>query len=238
MNVTRILISLIILSPQFLSAMTKDTLKCNAEEKSIILKQNIVPITLITVGSLFNIGDIKYNIQEKIPSSNTNIDNILQYTPMAQMYIYDALGFTHENTVWDQSKYLAISQLISAPTVHILKRISKIERPDGSDNYSFPSGHTANAFTGATVLYHEFKDSEPLLAWSGYAVAIASGVIRLTNNEHWLPDVLVGAGIGILSANIVYYFEPLKNWQPFSKNKCLAFTPLISPSTIGVYIKF
>tara|TARA_R110002050_G_scaffold300803_1_gene472975 strand:- start:16337 stop:16972 length:636 start_codon:yes stop_codon:yes gene_type:complete len=206
--------------------------------KSTFLKQQILPVSIITVGALLNIGDIKYTIQEKIPNTNTSIDDILEYTPMAQMYLYDAFGFKPKNTVWDQTKYLALAQLISAPTVQLLKGITKVPRPEGSDNFSFPSGHTANAFTGATVLYHEFKDTEPLLAWSGYLVATATGAFRLTNNAHWLPDVLVGAGIGILSANIVYYFEPLKSWQPFKKNKDLAFTPLISPGTVGVHVRF
>lgn len=236
---SRLLILIAFLNPGILLASKKDTTVNFADAKTSFLKQQALPLTLMATGGLLYIGDIKENIQPKFPSTSTSIDNILEYTPMVQIYAYDALGFKHKSSVWDQTKYLLISQLISAPTVQILKGITKVKRPDGSNNYSFPSGHTANAFTGATVLYHEFKDTEPLLAWSGYMVATATGILRITNNEHWLPDVLVGAGIGIISANLVYHFEPLKNWQPFkTKNKDIAFTPLISPASVGLHVRF
>jgi hypothetical protein len=53
-----------------------------------------------------------------------------------------------------------------------------------------------------------------------------------------LPDVLVGAGIGILSANLVYHFKPLKGFQPFKKKKEVFFTPLISTKSVGLLCRF
>ncbi len=224
--------------PLFLNATPKDTITSSAPVKSTFLKQNIVPISLITAGALLNLGEIKYDIHDVTPSTNTNVEDYFQYAPMVQLYFYDAFNFEHKNTVWDQTKYLAISQLISSSSVQFFKRITKIERPRGG-NTSFPSGHTANAFTGATVLYLEFKETEPLLAWSGYAFAVATGALRMTNDAHWLSDVLAGAGIGILTVNLIYHLEPLKNWQPFNKrNKNLTFTPLITPNALALHIRF
>lgn len=62
---------------------------------------------------------------------------------------------------------------------------------------SFPSGHTATAFTIATVLATEYSDHllVPILA---YTLASAVGVTRMIEHQHWSSDVLVGSAIGYL----------------------------------------
>ncbi len=88
----------------------------------------------------------------------------------------------------------------------------------------------------ATVLFHEFKNTKPVLAYSGFVFASATGVLRVLNNEHWTSDVIVGAGIGIVITDLVYRFEPLKNWNSFKNRK---ISTIISPSykdnTLGLY---
>jgi membrane-associated phospholipid phosphatase len=125
--------------------------------------------------------------------------------------------------------------LANTIVVGSIKRITNEERPNGGE-HSFPSGHTSTAFVMATMLFHEFKDTKPALAYSGFAFATATGVLRVLNNAHWVSDVLVGAGIGIIITDLVYRFEPLKNWNPFKNKKVHAF---ISPSylnnTFGLY---
>jgi membrane-associated phospholipid phosphatase len=214
-----------------------DSLQVRHKENRSFISKQIVPISLITGGALLNIGDIKHKIQDKIPNTNNGFDDYLQYVPMAQIYVFDALNFEHENTVFDQTKYLLISQAVSSIAAHLLKNVTKVERPTGA-SHSFPSGHTTLAFTGATVLYHEFKNTEPLLAWSGYFFATTTGCLRMTNNAHWLPDVLAGAGIGILTTNLVYYFKPLKNFQPFNKKKDFTITPIICPGALDIQCCF
>lgn len=232
-----ILLVFIISSVICSSASEKDSTNYSTPRNSSFLKKQIVPISLLSAGALLNIGDIKYKIQDELPNTSVHIDDYFQYVPMVEMYFADILGCEHKNSVFDQTKYLIISQLISAATVGILKYTIDLDRPYGGA-YSFPSGHTARAFVSATVLYQEFKDSAPLLAWSGYAFATATGVLRVTNNEHWVPDVLFSAGLGIVTVNLVYHFEPLKNFQPFKKNKDLAFTPIVGPSSVGLYVRF
>ena len=94
-------------------------------------------------------------------------------------------------------------------TVNIVKNTGNIERPDGSSNNSFPSGHTATAFMGAEFLYQEYKDVSIWYGISGYIVAAGTGYFRMYNNRHWLSDVAAGAGIGILSTKIAYWIHPL-----------------------------
>lgn len=228
---------LFILLFRFSGTAQRDTLRSEPPGNRSFLTKQIVPLSLITAGSLLNIGTIKKDIHELFPKTDTQIDDYLQVMPVVQMYLLDAVGVRHRSTVWDQTKYLALSQLFSGSLVHLLKHTTQVTRPWGG-NISFPSGHTAIAFTGATVLYHEFRESEPLLAWSGYVFATATGLLRVTNNAHWLPDVMAGAGIAILTTNLVYHFEPLSNFQPFKRRKDLTFVPMVTPETIGFQCRF
>ena len=207
------------------------------EQKNNFYKKQIIPVGLIVTGSLLNIGTIKNKIHDVIPKTDNNIEDYIQYAPMAEMYLLDAIGFKHQNSVFDQTKYLALSQLSSSLIVHFLKNTTNVQRPNGGD-HSFPSGHTANAFVGATVLFHEFRETEPLLAYSGYIFATATGFLRMTNNAHWLPDVMAAAGIGILTTNLVYYFKPFQGFQPFTKKKDVVFTPIINANSFGFQCRF
>lgn len=214
-----------------------DSTRTNTIKDSTFITKQLMPLGLIATGALLNIGDIKYKIRDKIPDTNNACDDYLQYVPIVQLYAFDAIGIDHQNSVFDQTKFLLIAQLVSSTTVHILKHITNVERPTGA-NYAFPSGHTTNAFVNATVLYLEFKDTEPLLAWSGYLFATATGTLRMTNDAHWLPDVLAGAGIGILTTNLVYYFKPLQDFQPFHKRKEVSITPVITPGAVALQCRF
>jgi hypothetical protein len=201
------------------------------------LKQQIIPLSLITAGSLLNIGNIKEKIHEHTPMTNTSIDDYLQYVPAAEMYLFDAIGFKHQNTVFNQTKYLLISQLAASIITHSLKKITDVTRPTEAPE-SFPSGHTTFAFVNATVLFHEFKDTEPWIAYSGFVVATATGCLRMTNNAHWLPDVVAGAGIGILTANVVYQLEPLKKLQIHSNKKKVSFIPMVGYKSFALACTF
>ena len=89
--------------------------------------------------------------------------------------------------------------------VNSIKYTSKEMRPDGSSANSWPSGHTATSFAGATILHKEYGlTRSPWYSIAGYGVATATGVMRVLNNRHWVSDVLSGAGIGILSTELAY----------------------------------
>jgi membrane-associated phospholipid phosphatase len=103
---------------------------------------------------------------------------------------------------------------------------------------SFPSGHSTAAFSNASVLYNEFYESSPLLAYSGYTFATATAIFRMSNNRHWVSDVMVGAGIGILVTELVYYFEPLKNFNPFIESKNISLVPQINDENYGFYFSY
>ena len=189
-------------------------------DSSITAKRCIAPALLITSGSILSLPSLslKINLRDFIQSKTNNyrttIDNSIQYAPIVELYAADLLGFQTKNTAWGHTKCLALSELGTAGITHLMKYAFSIDRPDGSNDNSFPSGHTSQAFTAATVLYLELKDTYPVYAYSGYVFATATGVLRMVNNKHWISDVLVGAGLGILVTNLIYYWHPLKNCCP------------------------
>lgn len=94
---------------------------------------------------------------------------------------------------------------IMALFVNTIKHTAKEMRPDGTSANSWPSGHTATAFVGATLLHKEYGlTRSPWYSVAGYGVATATGVMRVLNNRHWISDVLSGAGLGILSGELGY----------------------------------
>jgi undecaprenyl-diphosphatase len=78
---------------------------------------------------------------------------------------------------------------------------------------SFPSGHTAFAFMGATFLsttfWAEYPDSKwkiPVIAGS-YALAAGVAAMRIGSGNHFLTDVLAGAAIGSLYGWLIPYLH-------------------------------
>jgi membrane-associated phospholipid phosphatase len=92
------------------------------------------------------------------------------------------------------------AQVVSQVMVQTLKYTVQRDRPDHSNNKSFPSGHAASAFATATVLhrYYGWKVGGPAYALGSY-VALA----RMSWNRHHATDVVMGAGFGIASARTV-----------------------------------
>ena len=80
-----------------------------------------------------------------------------------------------------------------------LKRIIHKDRPDGSDNRSFPSGHTSTAFQAASFIHFRYG-----LRYAGpsYAAAVFMGYSRMQARKHFATDVLVGAAIGAISSRL------------------------------------
>jgi membrane-associated phospholipid phosphatase len=66
----------------------------------------------------------------------------------------------------------------------------------------FPSGHSTVAFALATSLSHELHN--PIAAVALYAAATGTAWSRIYNACHWGSDVVVGAALGIASAEGVH----------------------------------
>ena len=91
---------------------------------------------------------------------------------------------------------LALASVTSLAIVHTLKPVVDRQRPDGGGG-SFPSGHTAFAFTGAAFLHRRYGWGYGIPA---YAVSAFVGYSRVYSDQHWTSDVLAGAAIGVGSS--------------------------------------
>lgn len=99
-----------------------------------------------------------------------------------------------------------------------------------------PSGHTSFAFMNAEVLYNEFKETSPWLAYSGYLFATGTGTMRVMNNAHFVSDVIVGAGIAMLITKVVYWLDLIVRWNPFKKIRGVSFFPQRFEGANGFYL--
>ena len=86
-----------------------------------------------------------------------------------------------------------------------LKAIVKEERPDHSDNKSFPSGHAAIAFAAARSIDKEFRKDCIWIPIAGYAAATAIGIERVANKHHHWYDVAAGAALGFGAAELTWW---------------------------------
>ncbi len=207
------------------------------------LKKIILPSILIGYGvwatdndqlEFFN-NEIKEEVSEHI-DDKISVDDFSQYMPMAAIFTLDLFNTKGKNQIKDKALITATSILIMASTVSILKKVSQVERPDGSSYSSFPSGHTATAFMGAELLYQEYKDVSIWYGVAGYIVASGTGVFRMFNNRHWFSDVVTGAGIGILSAKAGYWLFPTVKKIVFkkqSKSNTTTFFPNYDGKTVS-----
>ena len=218
-----------------------DSLFIQKKHKTPFFKQIFIPVSLIIGGSVISGSNFEKSFQKDVRNAVGNdfyfsIDDYSRYVPIVEMYVADALGVNAKNHWFDQTKNLTLSILITDfITFKLKKNIYKI-RPNGSmDAESFPSGHTSFAFANASVLFEEFKVSSPLFAYSGYVFATTTGTFRIMNNAHWISDVLVSAGIGILVTKIIYAFDPIIKWNPFKKTHGVSFVPILDTDQYGFY---
>lgn len=199
-------------------------------------KQLILPSILIGYGIIGlesdNLKDLNLDIRNEVMEdidTKLTIDDFMQYSPALSVYALNAFGVKGKNNLKDRTLVLATSMAFVLTTVTALKKITKEERPDGSNFDSFPSGHTALAFAGAEFLYQEYKEVSIWYGVSGYVVASATGAFRIYNNKHWLTDVAAGAGIGILSTKAAYWLQPYLAKHLFGGTKNKSTGALFSP---------
>jgi hypothetical protein len=207
-----------------LTPIKKDSLPPNIDwtvataQKGFPYKSFIVPSVLVAYGftslnnhALLSVNDkFKEEIYtERSSKQKTQIDNYLPFLPVVAVYGLNALGIEGKNNFRDRTIILGLSGIIMGTAVLSIKNMSGETRPDGSDQYSFPSGHTAAAFATAEFLRQEYKDVSPWYGVAGYVMAAATGYLRMYNDKHWVGDVAAGAGIGIISTKLAYWIYPV-----------------------------
>lgn len=210
----------------------------------------IVPSSLIVTGGIvaanksaneyfFNNHGVRDERNEHFKNFSTRADNILQYTPTAAVFALSLSGVKGRNNLPNQLALFVKSELLMTAIVFPTKLLVGERRPDTGAKNSFPSGHTAQAFAAATFLAKEYGYKNVWYSVAAYTVATGVATCRVLNNRHWLSDVIAGAGVGILSTNIVYATHQHKWGNGKNKNKnALTVTPTYGGKTAGFYLSY
>ncbi|TVQ10165.1 MAG: phosphatase PAP2 family protein [Bacteroidetes bacterium] len=178
---------------------------------------------------------------EPEPARNYLADDILQYSPIIAVYALNAMGIEGKHRFLERTIYLAGSYVIMGATVYGLKTVIDAPRPDGSDNNSFPSGHSAIAFMGAEFFRKEYSEKSAWYGVAGYTLATTTALLRLHHNRHKPIDVAAGAVIGVLSTQIAYKLVPVVCDKLFpsrnDKSYSLQITPFMDGKKTGMVLQ-
>jgi len=91
---------------------------------------------------------------------------------------------------------------VTGGITELLKDAARRERPDGTDDKSFPSGHASAAFSAATLADRNLRyidgleDVRPVLGIANTVLAAGTGWARVEAGKHYPSDVLFGAALG------------------------------------------
>lgn len=125
---------------------------------------------------------------------------------------------------WTGFKQATFTGVTTLGATYLLKFAVHKKRPDGSNNLSFPSGHTSITFANAAFVQRRYG-----WEWGAPAYALAAyvGWARTYARRHDWWDVAAGAIIGAGSAYIYT--------RPFAQDKQLVISPVSDGSRFGVY---
>jgi membrane-associated phospholipid phosphatase len=209
--------------------------------KSRYIQESFVPVSLAVASlTIMAIPNLKQKLQSKLmwndqsqPGYINLGDDYVRYAPTVAAYALSAIGLKSKHRFIDRSVILAMSYITSDFIVNNTKKITQETRPDGFENTSMPSQHTAMAFVAATFLDHELGYISPWISVGGYTVASYVGYARIARNAHWTNDVLMGAAVGILMTNATYWaYDGVMKLFP----KNLTISPVINPQQNGLYV--
>lgn len=133
---------------------------------------------------------------------------------------------------WDQENGLMHSRALALTTLnHVMIAILvQRHRPGDRGDYlpfrsSFPSGHAASAFATATSLSYSYGWKAGVPA---FLIASSVSIARVSENAHWLSDIVAGASLGFIWARASHRMNEEKG------NTQLNFVPL--PYDGGFYL--
>ena len=224
------------------AAQQKDTTVVKPDEQ-FRWSQIVIPGTLLAAGA-FGVYSQWYMDHVNVPVRDYALslsggrrlcfDDYIQYIPTASFL---GLGFAMESEhgFAERLCITATSYAAMGILVNAAKYTIREPRPDGNARNAFPSGHTATGFMGAELVRKEYG---PGWGAGAYAIATATALMRIYNNRHWTNDVIGGAALGILSADIGYWLMPLERKLFKMDGSGKALTVLPTPYGISVACVF
>ncbi|EQM48676.1 PAP2 superfamily protein [Vibrio parahaemolyticus VPCR-2010] len=159
------------------------------------------------------------------PMAHAENESLTQFGDIAQIGVPITAGAI---ALWkgDTEGFFQLAEgaLYTAAATHALKWAVDAERPDGSANNSFPSGHTSAATQGAAFLQFRYGWEYGLPA---YAVSAVVGYSRVQADKHYWRDVAAGAA---LATGIQYAVTSMG----YSMTN-IAFAPYVNGDEVGLY---
>ena len=157
----------------------------------------------------------------------------MQFTPAVFHLGAAELGLKCESSFSERAVRATLAYASQTAICYTLKTLIREERPDGSRYNSFPSAHTASAFTGAELVRSDYGNG-PGSAF--YACGIYVAAMRVKHRRHWLWDTVAGASIGVASVYIARALEEpvwelLESWGLKRGGESLSLAPTHDPAS-------
>ena len=163
----------------------------------------IIPVTAVT----FILVNNDYYIRDKFELNKSGTLDSISNIDILGDGVYGLAGCALLSVIGGKKEKLVTRQIVESFVetgliVTAIKYLTGRHRPSFGDNLfigpsisedSFPSGHTAVAFTVATVVGDAYDC--PIIT---YPIAALVGLSRIYKGAHWASDVFVGATLGIL----------------------------------------
>ena len=188
-----------------------------------LIKEIIASVALLVFSSLPVMGEESFRRTSSQKGVGVSTDVVVVAMPVAAL-----TGILVEKD-WKGLKQGALTAVTSVGASLILKYAIKEERPDFSNNHSFPSGHTSTAFATAAFLQRRYgwKFGVPAFALATYV-----GWGRVYAKKHHWWDVVAGAAIGAgdglifsspLARDLVFSICPCVSSDAVSVTACISF---------------
>lgn len=233
----------ILLAPIVKAQSEPDILSAKPDTVSAVTAGHLRPSQFIAPAALIGIGawgvgngwlkSVNRHIGRSMKWNHPGaLDDVAQFVPAAAVMLPWS-----ERYDWRQRAIMVVTaEIITEVIVQPTKRLVHAARPDGSDNRSFPSGHAARAFMGAELL-RQTHGTWPGVA--GYVFATGVAALRISAGRHYLTDVVGGAGVGILSAQLARLLLPAEQRLfGISQKRAaqMAIIPTVAPGQLSATV--
>jgi membrane-associated phospholipid phosphatase len=193
----------------------------------VFSRQNVKPLllgaALTGAGSLLDQQARGYVIKsDSLPalgSAGQTAGGSTVIVPLSAL-LFTAGRFSHDGRLRAATYDALQATIVTGAYTFGLKTAVSRTRPDGSNDLSFPSGHTSNAFAWAAIASHYYGKRAGIAA---YGAAGLIGFSRIQQDKHYLSDVLAGATLGYIVGRTVVH----KDGEPVRSHRQV----LVSPAT-------
>ena len=175
----------------------------NGMKHSITQKSNLILLGTVGLGAL-----LAYQIDDRVQDYSQREgllpDRVSQFGDLyggiwsawllpVSIIITSKAADESNRELLEKLEFATSALVANGITTIILKELIGRKRPNGSSNRSMPSGHTSHSFAVAAVANELYGHK---VGTAAYLIAGLVAISRINDNDHYLSDVIVGAGLG------------------------------------------